>query len=144
MENQNYNNHRRLDPLYHYAGALLALFVLIGSLVQLVRSILHGESLMTPLLLLAAGLLLIIYFIKIRGYALLAQDRAIRAEEQLRYFILTGKRLDPRLTIKQLVSLRFASDEEYPELASKAANESMKPDDIKKAIRSWRADTYRI
>ena len=59
-----------------------------------------------------------------RIFPLKAQDRAIRAEESLRYYILTGKRLDPRLTMSQIVGLRFASDAEFPDLARKAADES--------------------
>jgi hypothetical protein len=79
-----------------------------------------------------------------RIYALKAQDRAIRAEENLRHFVLTGKLLDARLSIKQIVALRFASDAEFPALAATAADTNMAPDAIKQAIRNWRADLYRV
>jgi hypothetical protein len=72
------------------------------------------------------------------------QDRAIRAEENLRHFALTGKRLDPRLTIKQIVGLRFASDAEFVELARKAAESSMTQDAIKTSVTNWRADYDRV
>ena len=72
------------------------------------------------------------------------QDRAIRAEENLRHFALTGKLLDPRLTIKQIVGLRFASDAEFVDLARKAAEASMPQDEIKKSVKSWRADHDRV
>lgn len=79
-----------------------------------------------------------------RTFALRAQDRAIRAEENLRHFMLTGKPLDARLEPLQIVALRFASDDEFPALAVRAAEQSMKPDDIKKQVKYWRADTYRV
>jgi hypothetical protein len=78
-----------------------------------------------------------------RVFALKAQDRAIRAEENLRHFVMTGKLLDPRLSMGQIVALRFASDGEFVVLAQKAAADSMKPADIKRAVRNWRADEYR-
>ena len=79
-----------------------------------------------------------------RGFALKAQDRAIRAEENFRHFILTGKPLDNRLRMGQIIALRFAGDAEFPSLAQKAAAENIKGDDIKKAIQTWRADNHRV
>jgi hypothetical protein len=79
-----------------------------------------------------------------RGFALKAQDRAIRAEENLRYFALTGTLLPPGLHMGQIVALRFASDAEFVALAQKALAENMSGNDIKKAITDWRADTYRV
>ena len=73
-----------------------------------------------------------------------AQDRAIRAEEQLRHYVLTGKLLDRRLTMRQIVALRFASDAEFVALAQRAVEQSMSPDAIKQAVKEWRADTYRV
>jgi hypothetical protein len=80
----------------------------------------------------------------VRTYALKAQDRAIRAEESLRHFILTGKPFDSRLNIRQIIALRFASDEELPTLAKRAAEESMRSKQIKEEIKNWREDNYRI
>jgi len=80
----------------------------------------------------------------VRTYALKAQDRAIRAEENLRHFILTGKPFDSRLNIRQIIALRFASDEELPTLAKKAAEENLRSKEIKQQIKDWRADNYRI
>ena len=79
-----------------------------------------------------------------RVFALKAQDRAIRAEENLRHFAATGKLLDARLGTKQIVALRFASDGEFVDLARRAAETGMSPDAIKKSIKQWRADTYRV
>ena len=57
---------------------------------------------------------------------------------------MTGKLLDPRLTMRQIVGLRFASDGEFVALAARAAKEDLSPNDIKKAVKDWRADTYRV
>lgn len=80
----------------------------------------------------------------VRTYALKAQDRAIRAEEQLCHFMLTGKPFDSRLNIRQIIALRFASDEELPALAKKAAEEKLRSKEIKQQIKDWREDNYRI
>ena len=58
--------------------------------------------------------------------------------------LVAGRLLDPRLGVKQIVALRFAPDEEFVDLARRAAEESMEPDTIKQAIRNWRADHYRV
>lgn len=57
---------------------------------------------------------------------------------------LTGGDLDGRLTMGQIIALRFASDEEWPDLAKRAADEGMAPKAIKQAVKDWRADTYRV
>ena len=95
------------------------------------------------LIVLVAFIILSLY-IHSRVFALKAQDRAIRAEESLRYFILTGKPLDHRLTLGQIIALRFASDEEMPALAEKAVTHGLSNDDIKKQIRVWRMDVHRV
>jgi hypothetical protein len=144
MEQQNYAKHRKMDPAYHYLLSLLTLGFFVGALVYLGRSLAKGERLFEGILFTAAGLILILLFIKVRSYALHAQDRAIRAEEQLRHYMLTGKRIDSRLTLKQIVALRFASDDEFAGLCTQAAEASMKPDDIKKAISQWKTDHDRL
>jgi hypothetical protein len=79
-----------------------------------------------------------------RVFSCKAQDRAIRAEENLRHFVLTGKLLDPRIRMGQVVALRFAPDAEFVPLAIRAAEENMPPDAIKRAIKVWRADHNRV
>jgi len=127
----------------------LALFgiivlTLIGSVVNLVQSLGDHQRLYSAALLVAVCLSLVLLFFFARSFPLKAQDRAIRAEENLRHFALTGKLLDPRLGALQVVALRFASDTEFVALARRAADESMTPDAIKQAVKEWRADTYRV
>jgi hypothetical protein len=141
---QNYANHGRLVPAFHFVLFGLIAFGLIGSCVNLYLSCgdhqrIYGASLIVVLEVVA---LLLFYFC--RAFALKAQDRAIRAEENLRHFVLTGRLLDPRLSVLQTVALRFASDAEFVELAARAAGENLEPKAIKQAIKDWRGDYYRV
>jgi hypothetical protein len=68
----------------------------------------------------------------------------IRAEENLRCYELTGKKLDSRLSIGQIIALRFADDNEYEELSAQAITQNLSSADIKKAIQKWRPDHQRI
>ncbi|MDF2669058.1 MAG: hypothetical protein K0R67_1364 [Paenibacillus sp.] len=141
---QNYANHKRIHGLYHFALSLVTLLVFIGSLIYLGKALADGEHVWNALLFTGTSLCLIILFLIVRGYAAKVQDRAIRAEEQLRHFMLTGKPLDSRLSLKQIIALRFAGDDEFPPLAEKAAQEQMAPSSIKQAVRNWRADHHRV
>ena len=96
------------------------------------------------LIILLLTLALLLLMILARTFALKAQDRAIRAEESLRHFILTGKPIDPNLTLGQIIALRFASDEELVELTKLAIERKMTPGEIKSKIRNWKADTHRV
>ena len=144
METQNYANHRQLVPMFHFVLFPLLVLTLIGSGVNLYDS--WGD----PIRFYSAALIVVLTFCVLmlmflcRMFAVKAQDRAIRAEENLRHFALTGKLLDPRLTIRQIIGLRFASDGEFVSLAQEAAQKNLAEDAIKKAVKKWRADTYRV
>lgn len=140
---QDYSSHRRWVRAYHFILSLLILATVIGAVVNLVKSV-GTSGLYSASLILAISLALIFVVLMMRTFPLRAQDRAIRAEENLRHYVRTGKLLDPRLDIRQIIGLRFASDEEYDELAARAVSENLTEDDIKKSIRSWRSDTYRV
>jgi hypothetical protein len=141
---QSYASHTQLVPMYHFVTFGLLVVTFIGACVNLYRSIGDGAPVYSASLLVALTLATIFLFFLARVFALKAQDRAIRAEEQLRHYVLTGKLLDPRLTVRQIIGLRFASDGELVALARRAAEEGLSEDDIKKAVRTWRADTYRV
>jgi hypothetical protein len=144
MATQSYANHRRVDPIFH--GVLFGIIVLtlVGSVVNLIKSLDDHQRLYSASLIVALCLALVLLFFFARIFALKAQDRAIRAEENLRHFALTGKLLDHRLDIRQIIALRFASDTEFAALARRAAADTLTPDAIKQAIQNWRADTYRV
>ena len=79
-----------------------------------------------------------------RMFALKAQDRAARAEENLRYYMLAGSALPNELSISQILALRFAGDEEFLPLVDQAVNNKLSPTEIKKSINNWRGDYHRI
>lgn len=139
---QSYANHRRLDPMYHVAlfGAFAANIVI--TLVALIR---HPGGAATWAFVMAIALLL--FFFKLRSYALHNQDRLIRLEERLRLERLLPEDLKARLSdlrVNQLVGLRFASDAELAELARAALAENLDLEAIKKRIQTWRPDTFRV
>ena len=142
MAQQNYSNHIRMVPGFHYVASTLALAILIGSFVNLFHS--TPETHYSAALIVAITILIILIAWYTRVFALKAQDRAIRAEENLRHFVLTGKLLDSRLRMSQIIALRFASDEEFVALAQKAVAENLSAKDIKQAIQNWKADNYRV
>lgn len=144
MPEQSYANHAKFVPMFHLVLGPIILVTLIGSIVNLWQSLGDHERLYNASLITAMSVALFLLFVFTRSFAMGVQDRAIRAEENLRHFALTGKRLDPRITIKQIVALRFASDAEFVELARKAAEGSMSQDAIKKAVSNWRADHDRV
>lgn len=140
---QNYKNHTRMVTGYHRILAILLLAGLIGSIINLTESVnspaFYSASLIV--LLFVCCILMVWYT---RSFPLKAQDRAIRAEENFRHYILTGKPLPSELRLSQIIALRFASDEEFPALVKKALKESMNSKTIKKSIQNWRADYHRV
>ncbi len=144
MAEQNYSNHQQFVPIYHYVLFGLLVLTLIGSFVNLYLSFGDHQRQYSASLISVMMICLLILFFLCRIFPLKAQDRAIRTEENLRHYALTGKLLDSRLTIRQIIGLRFACDEEFVTLAQRAAKENLPAKDIKMAIKSWRADTYRV
>jgi len=130
--------------MYHYVTFGLLLVTFIGSLVNLYQSWGDHARFYSASLLVVLVFTTILVALFARTFALKAQDRAIRAEEQLRHYVLTGKLLDPRLTVRQIIGLRFASNDEFVALAQRAAEQGLSTKDIKQAVKSWRADTYRV
>ena len=139
---QHYKNHQRYSVLFHLVTLPLLLAVIIGSFFNLFNS--SHENLYSASLVCLLSLIVMAVAFQARGFALKAQDRAIRAEENFRYFMLTNKLPDSRLTMAQMIALRFASDDEFEALAQKAANEKMSTADIKKSIKHWRSDFHRV
>jgi hypothetical protein len=143
-EPQSYAKHAKFVPMYHQVLAGIIVLTFIGSLVNLYRSLGDHERIYNASLITAISVALMLVFVFTRTFPLTAQDRVIRAEENMRHYVMTGKLLDPRLTVKQIVGLRFASDGEFVELARKAAEQAMSMNDIKKSVKNWRADHDRL
>jgi hypothetical protein len=140
---QSYDNHTRWHAPFHYFVAPVLLTNVLVAVVQLVRD--PGLErgwwvVVSAALLVLAGLA--------RLNPLKTQDRVIRLEESLRYYQLLPEDLAERaaaLTVGQTAALRFASDAELEGLVRDVLEGRLtKPDDIKRAIKVWRADTLRV
>src|ERR1700739_3059380 len=137
---QNYSNHTRFDPLFHFFALPVFAITLIMTIVHLFRR--PGLHSAWMVIVMPAALVLIF---KVRLYALKVQDRVIRLEERLRVARGGGQLLCPRigeLTESQLIGLRFASDAELPALAARALSERLSRNEIKKAVQQWRPDYW--
>lgn len=142
---QSFASHRKYVVGFHVVAFLILVVNFLWALFRLFRGGALPLSDRVVSFLLAFGLLLL--FLYIRQFPLRVQDRVIRLEETLRLRELLPADLQPRigeLTRGQLIALRFASDAELPELTRAVLAERItKQDDIKKRIRSWRADHLR-
>jgi hypothetical protein len=139
---QNLANHTRLDPPFHF-------FVLpvlaISWIISLVFAVRHPGFLHVWIVVFNTALIVAVS--RTRQYALKVQDRVIRLEERLRLATLLPDSLRPqiaKLTERQLIALRFASDEEVPALVERTLSANLASADIKKSIKNWRPDYWRV
>jgi Family of unknown function (DUF6526) len=140
---QNYENHARTHPPFHYVLTPLVLINLVWAIVNLIRD--FGAGSIQGLLI---AFLLVLIGVLARTNALKAQDRVIRLEEQLRYQRVLSPEMAQRaaaLTTGQIIALRFASDMELAGLMQQTLdNKFANTKEIKQAIKSWRGDYLRV
>ncbi len=142
MAEQNFKNHTRTDPAYHFIVMPVLLVNLVVAVVRYVHSpnAWHGWNIIVALILVVlAGL--------VRTYALRVQDRIILLEQRIRMVALLPLDMHPlqkELTREQLFALRFASDAELATLTERAVREKLTPKAIKEGIQVWRPDTHRV
>ena len=142
MKQQNYSNHLRWFPLFHFVAAP----ILVGYLVWTVWAAFQAPS-ADRIWTAVFALGVFIAALASRAMAVRVQDRVIRLEMRLRLAAIlpADLRADiPRLTPSQLVALRFASDGELPALVRQVLSGTLADQRaIKKAIVSWQADHLR-
>lgn len=142
-EAQNYRNHVRWFPPFHFVLAPLMAANLIYWAVRL-----YQEPGWDHAALVILSVSLIFLMLIARLFALKNQDRIIRLEESLRYSRLLTPELKERagdLRLSQIIALRFASDEELPSLLERTLSGELKTQkDIKLAVKDWRADHHRV
>jgi hypothetical protein len=140
---QNFQTHRKFVPLFHY----VTLPILLGNLLIAGYYVVRAPGLPSVWQLLM-GVALFLGALFARVFALAAQDRVIRLEERLRMKELLPEPLRsriPEFTREQIIGLRFASDGELPELAATVLRDNIqKRDDIKKMVKTWRADDHQL
>jgi len=142
-QGQNFANHTRFVPPFHY----VAMPILLANFIWRVVGLFDGITIDASLDVLVAVALIIVALLA-RIFALGAQDRVIRLEMRLRMRELLPEDLQGRIndfTPTQMVALRFASDGELPELARKVLDENItKGTPIKKMITDWQGDYLRV
>ncbi|HIM52659.1 MAG TPA: hypothetical protein EYM36_12165 [Acidobacteria bacterium] len=142
-QGQNFANHTRFVPAFHYVALPILLVNFVSAVVGLFNGITWDASLHV---LVAVALIIVALFARV--FALKAQDRVIRLEMRLRMRELLPEDRQGRIndfTPTQMVSLRFAGDAELPELARKVLDENItKSTSIKKMITDWQGDYFRV
>ncbi|WP_308216628.1 DUF6526 family protein [Pseudalkalibacillus decolorationis] len=89
MDEQNYQNHRKIDPMFHRGLSLLTLVTLILSVIYIVQNI--ESQILLSLVILTMVLTIILMAMMLRFYVLKLQDRIIRNEENFRCYRLTKR-----------------------------------------------------
>lgn len=141
-EPQSAAHHTRIVPGYHY---VLFAILTINLILRVIWAIRSPSFPNLWAIVMAVAFFLIGWYLRV--FPLAVQDRVIRMEERQRLGRLLPPEVRPRLgefTRQQLVGLRFASDEELPELATRVLNEGIRDKKaIKGMIQQWRADHLR-
>jgi hypothetical protein len=142
-ETQNFSNHKRNFPLFHFVAAPLLAIYLIYSIYVLVRA----PSLTSVMeLVLAAGVVAMLFASRLM--ALRVQDRVIRLEMTLRLQRMLGPVAAAdalaRLPLGRVIALRFASDAELPGLIARVLSQELSTSaQVKQAISEWQPDLLR-
>ena len=142
MAEQNFSNHAKFDPKFHFFLVPVALANVIVEIYAIIRRPTYSEL---WFLVLAIAFLIAVF--TIRNYALKVQDRVIRLEETLRLQRVLPAAMQTdiaKLHRGQFIALRFAPDEELPSLVQQAVANEWKAKDIKGAIKNWRPDHFRV
>jgi uncharacterized protein DUF6526 len=138
---QNYGNHRRWNPPWHFVVVPILILNALIALVVMART----PSRATVWAALVA-LTLVAALALVRRMALRVQDRVIRLEERLRLGRMMPDRREEieELSREQLIAIRFAPDAEVPHMLDRIARgEITTQDEIKRAVQHWRPDHLR-
>ncbi len=139
---QNFGNHTRFLPAYHFVAFPL---FLVNFCYALYVTVTNPSA--ASVIGLALAVALVLLCLLARTMVVTVQDRVIRLEERLRMRSLLPADLQPhidRFTVKQLVALRFASDGELPALVRAVVDGRVEDQKaIKKMVAAWRADYQR-
>jgi hypothetical protein len=152
MNEQNFSNHAKFVPMFHFfllpALSLNLIWAVRWFFPLQVNTMFGFQVFMGHLVNLIVAIALIVMAFLARTFALGVQDRVIRLEERIRYERLLPEDLKPRIgefTINQLVALRFACDAELPALARKVLDAKISERKaIKQMVQNWRPDYQRV
>ncbi len=146
---QNYENHVRNDKVAFTVLGTFLLVIILAAVGIFTNDVgLLTRDVIIALAVVVAGVAGIINTVMTRGYSTKLQDRIIRLEMRLRLREILPDELAADIMdfkLSQLIGLRFASDDELPELARKVLDENItKAGDIKKMVRDWQPDHHRV
>ena len=144
---QTFQNHTRRDPVSLFFVLPMLLLDLAFAIYVTIHRWDTGRYHYTHLWWIAMAIVFLVMAVMPREYAVRNQNRIIRLEEQLRLADLVEEDdlgLIDKITMKQYIALRFASDAELPALAARAVAENLDPKQIKQAITTWRPDNDRV
>jgi hypothetical protein len=136
-------------PLHHFVVLPLTL-LMVGYTIRRYVGVAGDDSEISRLWfsLAAVTLLFFVAVVMLRQhYALMLQDRIARLEVRQRYFEVSGQRfatIEKDLTLKQILTLRLAGDQELPALAQAAAKEKLDPKAILDRINDYQFDAMRV
>lgn len=142
-------NPARYYPLHHYVLVPLSL-LMVGYTIRRYVGVAGDDSEISRLWFSLAAVTLLFFATLImlrQHYSLLLQDRVARLEVRQRYFEVSGQRfaeLEKNLTLKQILTLRLAGDQELPALAQAAAKDRLDPEAILARINDYQFDTMRV
>ena len=145
MAKQSYKNHLKFYVPHHFILLPLLGFMMVWGIVNAYKE--ENRRMEWLLFTLLSFCILYLAIMVRQHYALGNQDRIVRLEFRLRYFELYGKSaslIEDKLSFGQIAALRFADDSQFKELLALAIKDNLKPDDIKKRITHWQADTMRL
>lgn len=144
MADQSFENHSRYVPMYHY----VALPILIINVFVAATAAFQNGTTKTAIWNVLVAVALVLLAWQARAMPLMAQNRVIRLEERMRLREKLPAHLRDRtdeIRPSHLVGLRFASDDEVGQLAERCLNGELKTSkEIKRAIKTWRADNLRV
>ncbi len=142
---QSFENHTQHDvAFYSYSIGVIIFAVIMGYGLHTVNKTipLHGLQYIAPIFF---AVLFSFILLKVRGYATTLQDRIIRQEVQFRYYVATGTLLPDPVTLRHMIALRFAGDNEFTALVDKVvSNPSQTSKEIKHQIKNWKSDHARV
>jgi hypothetical protein len=138
---QNLANHAKLDVAFH----MIVLPILVANLIIVIIWVVHRPSFHNVWLAVVSFAAILLAF-KARQFPIKVQDRIIRLEERLRLQALAPQDWHAqiyKLSVDQLIGLRFAGDNEVVELARQALEHNWNRKQIKERIQNWRSDDWR-
>ncbi len=145
MKIQNYKNHTRYYIPHHFFFYGFSLIVFCITIYAILKS--EEHRLLWTVIASIVFMIIWLSFMMRQHYSLGNQNRIARLEMRFRYYTLTHKHfeeVEQQLSLSQILALRFASNEELPELIERSIKEKLSPDEIKRSVKNWVPDHMRV